>query len=144
MDEQTKDIHRLQALNMAIWIRDNATKVSKDLLIERIQELSEYGLFSKRQMANICGNVVRGGVLSAYVTKNDKSGGKINPASLEDIRDLLFSRNRGRVNYPALFYVLDHGTSQNMVSKLTGINQSTISRKYGERSGTVKATIKNK
>jgi hypothetical protein len=144
MDEQTKDVHRLQALNMAIWIRDNSTKVNKDLLIERMQEISEYGLFSNRQIANISGNTVRNTTLSAYIQKKDKSGGKINPKNLEDIRDLLFSRNRGHINYPTLFFILDNGTSQNMVSKLTGINQSTISRKYGERTGAIKTSIEEK
>jgi hypothetical protein len=129
-----EQIHRLQAINEAIWIRDNATKISRDLLIERLQELSEYSLFSNRQMAKICGNQISHNVLGVYVQKSDKSGGKLNPTSLEDIREALFSKERKRINYNAILRALESGTSQGMVSKLTGISQSTISRKFGEES----------
>ncbi len=124
-----EQIHRLQAINEAIWIRDNAEKISRELLIERLQELSEYDLFSNRQMAKICGNKISHNVLGGYVQKSDKSGGNFNPTSLEDLREALFSKERKRVNYNAVLRALESGTSQGMVSKLTGISQSAISRK---------------
>lgn len=124
--------NRLQAINEAIWIRDNANKISRDLLIERLQELSEYSLFSNRQMSKICGNKISHNVLGGYIQKSDKSGGNFNPTSLEDIREALFSKERKRINYNAILRALEAGTSQGVISKLTGISQSTISRKFGE------------
>lgn len=124
--------NRLQAINEAIWIRENANKISRDLLIERLQELSEYSLFSNRQMAKICGNKISHNVLGGYIQKSDKSGGNFNPTSLEDIREALFSKERKRINYNAILRALEAGTSQGVISKLTGISQSTISRKFGE------------
>lgn len=124
--------NRLQAINEAIWIRENASKISRELLIERLQELSEYTLFSNRQMAKICGNKISHNVLGMYIQKSNKSGGNFNPTSLEDIREALFSKERKRINYNAILRALEAGTSQGVVSKLTGISQSTISRKFGE------------
>ena len=124
--------NRLQAINEAIWIRDNAHKISKELLIERFQELSEYTLFSNRQMAKISGDKISHNVLGGYIQKSDKSGGNFNPTSLEDVREALFSKERKRINYNAILRALEAGTSQGMISKLTGISQSSISRKFGE------------
>lgn len=125
-----KSIERLYAINEAIWIRDNAQVISVPVLIEKLQNLAEYKLYSSRQMANICGGVLKHNTISGYVGKSDKSGGRFNPASLEDIREALFSKERGRIDYVSVKNALDFGTSQGMVSKLTGINQSMISRRF--------------
>jgi hypothetical protein len=125
-----KSIERLYAINEAIWIRDNAQRISVPALVEKLQDLAEYKLYSSRQMANICGGVLKHNTISGYLSKSDKSGGRFNPASLEDLREALFSKERGRIDYVSVKNALDSGTSQGMVSKLTGINQSMISRKF--------------
>ncbi|CAB4148985.1 hypothetical protein UFOVP536_37 [uncultured Caudovirales phage] len=124
-----KSIDRLYAINEAIWIRDNAQVISRNVLIEKLQNLAEYDMYSNRQMANICGNVIRHNVIAGYVNKTNKTGGRLNPASLEDLREALFSKERGRIDYASVKNALEAGTSQGMVSKLTGINQSVISRR---------------
>jgi hypothetical protein len=123
-----KSIDRLQAINEAIWIRDNSALISRDVLVERLREISEYGLFSSRQLARICNNKLSHTSISFYIEKNSNSGGKIAPESLEDVREALFSKERGSISYPHVQRALEAGTSQNMVSKMTGINQSGISR----------------
>jgi hypothetical protein len=121
-------IERLQAINEAIWIRDNSPKISREILIERLKEISSYGLFSSRQLAKICNNKLSHASISQHIKKNSNSGGKIAPESLEDVREALFSKERGAISYPHIKSALEAGTSQNMVSKMTGINQSGISR----------------
>jgi hypothetical protein len=123
-----KSIDRLQAINEAIWIRDNSALISRDVLVERLREISEYGLFSSRQLARICNNKLSHTSISFYIEKNSNSGGKVAPESLEDVREALFSKERGAISYPHIKSALEAGTSQNMVSKMTGINQSGISR----------------
>jgi hypothetical protein len=122
-------IERLQAINEAIWIRDNSHNVSRDILIDRLKEIAGYGLFSSRQLSRICGNRVSHASISLYIGKNTNSGGRVAPESLEDVREALFSKERGAISYPHVKSALEAGTSQNMISKMTGINQSTISRR---------------
>ena len=123
---------RLQAINEAIWIRDNCERISKDLLIDRLQEISEYGLFSNRQLARICNNKVSHALIGQYTKKNTNAGGKIAPESLEDLREALFSKERKRISYPHVQRALEAGTSQGMVAMVTGINQSSISRRFAD------------
>lgn len=127
-----QQIDRLQAINEAIWLRDNCERISKELLIERLQDLSVYGLFSSRQLARICGNLISHSTISNYIQKRTRAGGKIAPESLEDLREALFSKERGAISYPHVKNALEAGTSQNMVSRTTGINQSSISRKLSD------------
>jgi hypothetical protein len=127
-----KSIDRLQAINEAIWIRDNSGLISRDVLVERLREISEYGLFSSRQLARICNNKLSHTSISFYIEKTSNSGGKIAPESLEDVREALFSKERGSISYPHVQRALEAGTSQNMVSRITGINQSSISRKFSD------------
>jgi DNA-binding NarL/FixJ family response regulator len=122
---------KLYAINEAIWLRDNASKISLDLLALRIQEIAEHDVFSNRQIANICGNILSHTTIGKFVKKDDKSGGRLNPKSLEDIALALFSKARKSIDYEAIRRALDAGTSQGMIAKLTGISQSTISKKFG-------------
>lgn len=124
---------RLIALNQAIWIRDNAQKTSKADLVSEAQELSYYGLFSNRQISKISGGALSPSVLNASLSKNNKTGGRLSPENLEDILLILFSKERGAVDHKLIKKVLDNGTSQGMISRLTGISQSSISRKSGEK-----------
>jgi hypothetical protein len=127
MNEQ---LNRLYAINEAIWIRDNAKNMSKELLVHRLQDLSEYDMFSNRQLSAICNGIIKHNSIGLYIRKEDKSGGRFSPKSLEDIREALFSKERGSVDYKSVEKAVLAGTSQGMVSKLTGINQSSISRRF--------------
>jgi hypothetical protein len=123
--------HRLQAINLAIWIRDNSKKIEREVLIYNIQDLAEYDIFSNRQIQAICRNELSYTTIGGYTNKTSKNGGKLNPESLEDLRDILFSRHNDQINYKAIERALQAGTSQGMISKLTGVAQSTISKHFG-------------
>lgn len=123
-----KQLNRLYAINEAIWLRDHAHTMSKEVLIERLVAISEYDLFSNRQLEAICCGAMRHNTIGNYIKKVDKSGGRLEPRSLENIREALFSKERGKVDYNQVRKALKWGTSQGMIAKLTGINQSAISR----------------
>lgn len=127
-----ESIQKLYALNEAIWLRDNAKLLSVGVLVQKVDALAEYKLYSSRQLSALCGNALKHNIISVRIGKTDKSGGKFNPASLEDIREALFSKERGRIDYKSVQRAVEAGTSQGMVSKLTGIPQSAISRKLGK------------
>lgn len=127
--------HRLYAIHEAIWIRDNARKISKELLIEKAQDLAEYGLFSNRQISKISDGVLSHVTVSTYIPKENKTGGRFSPQSLEDIALVLFSKERNRVDYNAVKRAMDAGTSPGMIARLTGVSQSSISKKFGEGNG---------
>lgn len=118
-------VNRLNAINGAIWLRDNADKISRVELVAQSQRLAEYNVFSKRQIAKISKTTY----ILKHITKGSKLGGKVNPDSLENIRDLLFLKHaNSKISPQKITEVLELGTSQGMLSKLTGISQSTISR----------------
>lgn len=124
-------IKTLEAVNLAIWIRDHSGTATKESLLASILELSSYDLFSNRQLAKICRNRISYPTIRKYTLKNNKSGGRINPNSLEEIRDILYARHNGVNNYNLIKIVLEDGTSQGMISKLTGVPQSSISKNIG-------------
>lgn len=126
---------RLYAIHEAIWIRDNAHLVSKGVLIEKIQNLARYNLFSNRQISKISGGVLSPPAISNIVKKENKTGGRFAPESLNDLALVLFSTERGQPDYTAVRRALDSGTSQNMITRLTGLRQPAISRKFGRSNG---------
>jgi hypothetical protein len=123
--------HQLQAINLAIWIRDNSKKIEREVLVYNIQNLAEYDIFSNRQIQAICRNELSYTTIGGYTQKKSKNGGNLNPESLEDLRDILFSKHNDQINYKAIERALQAGTSQGMISKLTGVAQSTISKHFG-------------
>jgi len=125
--------HQLQAINLAIFIRDNARTMDKDVLVWRLQDLAEYEVFSNRQMQGICRGRLSYTTISGYTQKSSKSGGNLNPDSLEDIREILYGKHNDQIKYQIIERVLAEGTSQGMISKLTGVAQSTISKHFGAK-----------
>jgi hypothetical protein len=123
--------HQLQAINLAIWVRDNSKKVEREVLVYNLQDLAEYGIFSNRQLQAICRNELSYTTIGGYTNKTSKNGGNFNPESLEDLREILFAKHNGQINYKAIERALQTGTSQGMISKLTGVAQSTISKHFG-------------
>lgn len=125
--------HALQAINLAIFIRDNAQNMPKETLVWRIQDLAEYDIFSNRQIQSICRGKISYTTIGSYTQKSSKSGGNLNPDSLEDIREILYGKHNDQIKYQVIERVLKEGTSQGMISKLTGVAQSTISKHFGDK-----------
>jgi len=119
--------HRL--LSQAIWLRDNAESMTKTTAFELIRELDEFGALSIRQISNIVGGRISNTTLCKYLAVRTRVGGRLNPKSLEDIAQCLSDKERNSVDYRIVKRILLAGTSQNTLSRLTGINQSSISKK---------------
>jgi len=122
-------MQRLEVISTAIWLRDNATRISREEMLEKLSDLAEYGILSNRQLAKIVRGKISHTTIAQHTQKKSKTGGSLSPEALEDIREALFSRERKAIDYDAISRALSKGTSQNMITKLTGISQSSISRR---------------
>lgn len=134
MDRAT-EMRVAQALNEAIWLRDNVANMEKAEVLGYIKELGNLGVFSSRQIAAIVDGAVSYRVITKLVGKTDKTGGNLNVGTLDILRNILISRANDGTDYDLIAMAVDSGTSQGMVSKLTGISQGTISRKVKQAHG---------
>lgn len=132
----TKQIKLAEALNLAIWLRDNCDNMSKSRLLDEVEKLGEYKLFSSRQICAIINNNLTHSTIAKTIQKGDKTGGALNPGTLDILRNVLYSRAEDKRDIKLIQDAFGMGTSQSMIARLTGIPQSTISKelkKYGER-----------
>lgn len=123
-----KDILILRALNEAIWLRDHAAKLDRAKLFEVIENIGEYGIFSARQLSALTENQISHQTVTKLCGKTEKTGGKLNPKSLDEIKQCFHDRINNKVDYSLISKILGSGTSQGMLGKLTGISQAKISR----------------
>lgn len=128
MDRQ-QEMRVAQALNEAIHLRDHADTMTQDAVIVAIKNLSKYGMFSARQLAAISNGRVSHHTITKIINKTDKTGGNLNAGTLDILRNILYSRANGVTDYKLVADAVSGGTSQGMVSKLTGIPQGSISKK---------------
>jgi ligand-binding sensor protein len=128
------DVNRLRAINEAIWLRDHSSSLDIEHLLKVVAEIGGYKIFSARQIQSMTGNILSRQKISQLCRKSDKTGGNLQVADLEKIRDLFYGKSNGIVNYKLVKEVVENGTSQGMLNKLTGINQSSISKMIKERS----------
>ena len=124
-----------EALNLAIWLRDNCDHMSLFRLREHVVELGGYGVFSAHQIRAIVNKHLSHSVISKLINKTDKTGGALNPGTLDILRNVLYNRAENEEDYNMIKKAFGAGTSQNMISKLTGIPQSTISKKLRSMDG---------
>ncbi len=119
------------AIALSIRLRDESMASERDSLLPIAQQICEYGVFSNRQVSKISNGKIHHAVISKISKKSTRTGGSINPKSLEEIRELLFASEKGSVNWDLAKKVIEDGTSMTMISKLTGISKTTMSRKIG-------------
>lgn len=122
------DILLLRAINEAIWLRDHAARLSKEELFKIVEDIGEYGIYSARQISAMTEGSISRQTVSRLCKKSDKSGGRLAMSSLDDIKQCFHDRVNKCVNQETIKRVIDAGTSQGMLQKLTGISQAKISR----------------
>lgn len=127
MDRQ-RELQIASALNEAIWLRDNAADLDKAALLDAVKALGAYRVFSSRQIVAITNGLVSARVVSGLIDKSDRTGGNLNPGTLDILRTALYNRAERNTDYKVIGEAVSSGTSQNMVSKLTGISQGSISK----------------
>jgi hypothetical protein len=127
----------LRAINEAIWLRDHASILGKEELFRIVEDIGEYGIFSARQISVFTGSRMSHQTVARLCNKTDKTGGRLAVKSLEDIKQCFFDRVNKKVNYKIVKRVLDAGTSQGMLEKLSGISQAKISKGIAKFDGSV-------
>lgn len=121
-------LHIAAALNEAIWVRDHAETIPKEELFEAVSLLGSYEVFSSRQISAITNGRLSPAAVSGIVGKSDKTGGNLNPGTLEILRGILYSRADKRTDKRLIKAALGEGNSQGMIAKLTGVSQSLVSK----------------
>ncbi len=127
--DRSEEMRIAQALNEAIHLRNHANAMAQDAVIIAVKNLSQYGIFSARQLAAITNGRVSHHTITRIINKTDKTGGNLNAGTLDILRNILYSRANGVTDYKLVADAVSSGTSQGMVSKLTGIPQGSISKK---------------
>ena len=126
---RTEEMRVSELLNLAIWVRDNVHSMDSEELNKQIMLLADYDMLSSRQISAIVNNKVSHSSISKMIGKNSKTGGNLNVGTLEILRTILYSRSDGKTDYRLISQVLEGATSQGMISRLTGVSQSSISRR---------------
>jgi malate synthase len=121
----------VMALAFSIKLRDEVKSISKQEAHELAVQIALCGVFSNRQIELFSGGVVSQRAIGKHSKKTTRDGGSINPNSLEDIRSILFTFNDNSLDWALVKKVVSRGTSMTMLSRLTGISKTTMSRKIG-------------
>lgn len=124
----SNELNIAEALNFAIWLRNNCDEMDKDKIKSAVVELGAYGIFSSRQIHAIVNKNINRKAITELIGKTDRSGGALNPGTLDLLRSVLVNRATQETDYILIRDAVGSGTSQHMVSKLTGVPQSTISK----------------
>jgi hypothetical protein len=122
------------AIAKSIQLYKNAETMQKAEILELAKEISALGIFSNRQIEKMAHKKITHLAIGRVTGKTSKSGGKLNPASLEMIRELIFQFNAGSIDWDLVGKVVASGTSQSLVSRLTGISKTQINRRFIEKS----------
>lgn len=133
--DRTEALRVASALNEAIWLRDNIHILSRVDIEDAVKRIGEFDVFSNRQIQAITAGRISRQVVAKITGKSDKSGGSLNPGSLELLRSVLYRRAESESDFDLITQAIELGTSQRMISKLTGVSQSTISKKMKENNG---------
>jgi hypothetical protein len=90
------------------------------------RRLAEYGVLSNRNLEAICG--LPWYAVAEVTGKTDRTGGRLAPHTLPLMVTLAAQWGDGIRNRRLLKVILDEGTSQGMVSRLTGIPVKAVER----------------
>lgn len=113
-------------IEMAIDLRDK-----EDVLVPEARRLIG-GPFSLKQISDITGVSQRR--LKVSYRDHERPGGRLNPAALEDIRDLRYQNEIGqRLDKAAVWRVILGGTSERVLARLIGANITTIRKMMEEK-----------
>ena len=122
-----------QALNEAIWLRDNIYNITREEAYVEIDKIGKLNVFSSRQLSAITNGVIDHNAISRKIHKTDRTGGKLNVGTLDILKAILLSRADEKTDFALIAEAVGLGTSQGMVSKLTGVSQSSISRRLEKK-----------
>lgn len=119
----------IELIAKCIHLRDNAIGMQRDELIDLVKEIASYNLVSARQIAVIAGGAISSSTVVRVTKKRSKVGGKINPETLETIREVIFECDLGHTNWKKIIDIIALGTSIEVLVRLSGVSRSTLYRK---------------
>lgn len=122
------NVQRHGLLSQAVWLKENNSTLNKGEVFHYITEIDTLGEFSVRQLSSIANNKISASTLRRYLVEKPRHGGRLNTGSLRELLDLFKECELGVVDYRVVKRIMNAGTSQNVVARLTGISQSSISR----------------
>lgn len=133
--DRAREMEVAAALNKAIWLRESVEGFDREQIIKHIKDIATHGVFSSRQLSAIVNGAIHHSTISKMIQKKTKTGGNLNVGTLDILRTILYSRANETTDYSLIAKAVGMGTSQGMVSKLTGVSQGTISKKLGKLNG---------
>lgn len=122
------NVQRHSLLSQAVWLKENNATLNKGEVFHYITELDTLAEFSVRQLSSIANNKISASTLRRYLVDKPRLGGRLNTGSLRELFELFQDCELGAVDYRVVKRIMNAGTSQNVVARLTGISQSSISR----------------
>ena len=117
------NITAIKQASFAFSHRETTTREEK---LNTARALAEWGIFSNRQIASLTG--LSRPMVDAISSKTDGTGGNLPGESLSHIANAATAHYRGEVDELAIKRAINAGASTRMVSRLTGISQSAVSR----------------
>ena len=127
--DRAREMEVAAALNKAIWLRESVDGFDREQIIKHIKDIATHDVFSSRQLSAIVNGEIHHSTISRMIQKKTKTGGNLNVGTLDILRTVLYSRANETTDYSLIAKAVGMGTSQGMVSKLTGVNQGTISKR---------------
>lgn len=127
--DRAREMEVAAALNKAIWLRESVDGFDREQIIKHIKDIATHNVFSSRQLSAIVNGAIHHSTISRMIQKKTKTGGNLNVGTLDILRTVLYSRANETTDYSLIAKAVGMGTSQGMVSKLTGVNQGTISKR---------------
>jgi len=129
----------IQGLREAKYLYEHRQYMDKDVLYNAVVSLNEYQLFTVGQLSQLSG--LSDSTIAGWGIKMPrKGGGKFNPQSLDTLIQLRLNLNNGRpLNAVLLASAVQDGNSHRIISRLTGVGLSRISKvisKHATDSGT--------
>lgn len=131
--DRLQEMKVAEALNQAIWLRDNVDSLLDFEIEDCLLEIGKHDIFSSRQLSAIVNGKFTHNKISKLISKTNKTGGNLNVGTLDILRNILLNRADDGTDYNLIKQAVGLGTSQGMVSKLTGVPQGSISKKIRRR-----------
>lgn len=125
------------AMNEAIYLRDNVGQMQRSEIEDGVKRLATYEVFSNRQIHAIVNGTIGPAKIAKLTGKSNRSGGSLNPGSLDLLLNILYSRAALNSEIDLIIQATEQGTSHHMIAKLTGIHRSSISKKIREHKSNV-------
>lgn len=122
------NLQRYGLLSQAVWLKENNSTLNKGEVFFYITELDTLGEFSIKQLSNIANNKISASSLYRYLVDKPRKGGRLNTGSMRELFELFKEAELGIVDYRVIKRIMNAGTSQNVIARLTGVSQSSISR----------------